>query len=88
MGCAKAYMDDWLIAVKRSEMQEGDTDETSYITTAAIPIFLYQYGYDVWINGNRGTMYNRKHTSDTEVTVDPDTGDSVGGPYSDNPEYW
>jgi hypothetical protein len=52
-------MDDWLIAVKRSELKEGDTDETSYVTTSALPIFLYQYGYDVWIDGNRGTLYNR-----------------------------
>ena len=34
-------------------------DETKYRIESALPIYLFDHGYDVWINGNRGTFYNR-----------------------------
>lgn len=29
----------------------------------AIPIELFNYGFDVWVDGNRGTLYNDQHES-------------------------
>ena len=39
----------------------------------ALPVRLFQEGFDVWLGNNRGTMNSRRHT-----TLDPDADD----------EYW
>ena len=58
------------------EVEEGG----NYTGEDSLPISLFNYGFDVWLAGNRGTIYN-------QGTVDAN-GD-VTDTFSSNPdEYW
>lgn len=55
-------------------MQHGFmTDSISWFHTSddtrpALPVLLFQAGFDVWLGNNRGTRHSRKH-----LTLDADT---------------
>ena len=54
--------------------------------TMALPISLFNYGYDVYIDGNRGTKYNSV-TSATKEVDDNGTKKEVTLTRDDE-EYW
>jgi pimeloyl-ACP methyl ester carboxylesterase len=49
----------------RVAMTENTKDDDKFASPDALPLFLFNYGFDVWINSNRGTVFNQKHTKDT-----------------------
>ena len=48
-----------------------------YLAESGLPFYLFDHGYDVWVNGNRGTVYNRQHINDTD-----------GEKMMETSEYW
>jgi len=54
--------------------------------TMALPISLFNYGYDVYIDGNRGTIYNDITSATKEVD---DKGEKKEVPLErEDEEYW
>jgi len=54
--------------------------------TMALPISLFNYGYDVYIDGNRGTKYNIITSATKEVD---DKGEKKEVPLErEDEEYW
>lgn len=76
--CVRLGMDEWWAGLEKAgfgtDMEDGDEQ---FRIESSLPIYLFDHGYDVWMNGNRGTYFNRKHVND-----------GVDASYSDYSEYW
>ena len=70
-------MNDLASSWKKAQIGEGEPEDAKFVAESALPIFLFDHGYDVWFNANRGTLSNRKHVSD-----------EAGAPYSGEDAYW
>ena len=70
--CAGQALDD---SIKLYLMSVADIGEQSNLNkmeqpSKALPISLFDYGFDVWVDGNRGTSGNDKHVSLDRATED------------------
>lgn len=45
---------------KSLEEPEGTTESAEYKSGPNVAITLFSYGFDVFVNGNRGTLYNKR----------------------------
>lgn len=63
--CIRLDMDEWWTSLQTAKFGDDSAGDAEFRLESALPIYLFDHGYDIWINGNRGTYFNRKHTKDT-----------------------
>jgi len=66
--CLQRKVDDLVMNLEFA-LEEGKNDVKMPPINDALPIHLFNHGFDVWIVGNRGTLYQRGHYND-KITED------------------
>ena len=51
-----------LYILAAADFGEDSNEEAMPMPTNALPVELLYQGYDVWIDGNRGTLYQSENT--------------------------
>ena len=62
--CLKAEVEDMIKLYANAVDDLTLMDEMMPETHASLPMALLERGFDVWLDGNRGTMYQRGHTEE------------------------
>ena len=73
--CIQQTVDDYAAAFSKTQLRDDETEDSIFVTTSTLPVYLFDHGYDIWLNGNRGTFAQTETLTDSE-------------PKWDNPEYW